>query len=415
MKLYPSFWNEWIERLNPWQQIWKDSEPLLMYSGGKDSTLVFALYQYLYKAFFIPKPTILHLEHGIRENSKQESSIREWLLSQEFPVIWKKKNIPKLQAKSKTNLEELSRVVRYHEATKWQKHKREYPRYIVTGHHTDDYLESVLLHWSRGGGIPAMNTLPPWDGRRFLPLMFLNQNEKSQAYKWVLDQFPIFEDESNENIQFKRNLYRKKVIPILKEGGVSSFRLYWDSREDSPEFLEFSHKKDLYFIEISKSVIQNFSSLDLKKIMNIYFKNLHLSPIRGTIIKEMLRQQNNQVNIEIETDEFVVESKKDSNLRIWKKENGYLQDPTWIPLNNKWEVKWGGVHYVPFILGESPSSTKNFKTIVIHSKEKDLNEFLRHKGIPEPVRKFLPCFEKEGKITRILASLLGTTYQDYNV
>ena len=34
--------------------------------------------------------------------------------------------------------------------------------YIVTAHHSNDYLESILINFIRGGGPNSLTTLPLW-------------------------------------------------------------------------------------------------------------------------------------------------------------------------------------------------------------------------------------------------------------
>lgn len=90
--------------------------------------------------------------------------------------------------------------------------------YLLTAHHADDQLETVLLQLFRGAGLKGlsgMRVLAPF-GSGFLlrPFLRLKRSELesyacSQGLTWI-------EDESNAFLGFDRNFLRHQVAPILK-------------------------------------------------------------------------------------------------------------------------------------------------------------------------------------------------------
>jgi tRNA(Ile)-lysidine synthase len=90
---------------------------------------------------------------------------------------------------------------------------------LLTAHHADDQLETVLLQWLRGGGLKALAGMPvlgrfaagTWHVR---PLLGFTRAElrdwaASRRLEWL-------EDPSNLDARFDRNYLRLEVLPALR-------------------------------------------------------------------------------------------------------------------------------------------------------------------------------------------------------
>lgn len=87
--------------------------------------------------------------------------------------------------------------------------------YILTAHHLDDSLETVLINFTRGSGLDGLTGIPQQNGNIVRPLLPFSRNEivtfaKENKVKWR-------EDSSNASDKYLRNKLRHNVIPILKE------------------------------------------------------------------------------------------------------------------------------------------------------------------------------------------------------
>ena len=87
--------------------------------------------------------------------------------------------------------------------------------YILTAHHLDDSLETVLINFTRGSGLDGLTGIPQQNGNIVRPLLPFSKNEivtfaKENKVKWR-------EDSSNASDKYLRNKLRHNVIPILKE------------------------------------------------------------------------------------------------------------------------------------------------------------------------------------------------------
>jgi tRNA(Ile)-lysidine synthase len=86
---------------------------------------------------------------------------------------------------------------------------------LATAHHKNDSLETILLNLVRGTGIAGLHGILPSAGEKIRPLLFA---DKEMIYDYVAEKHLGWrEDSSNQSINYKRNLIRQEVIPVLKK------------------------------------------------------------------------------------------------------------------------------------------------------------------------------------------------------
>ena len=86
---------------------------------------------------------------------------------------------------------------------------------IVTAHHGDDQVETVLLTWVRGGALEGLCGMKPRNGLVLRPLLPFSRQEiaafaQERELRWV-------DDSSNASLDYTRNRLRLTVIPLLKQ------------------------------------------------------------------------------------------------------------------------------------------------------------------------------------------------------
>lgn len=87
--------------------------------------------------------------------------------------------------------------------------------YIVTAHHQDDQLETILQKVLRGSGISAWKGIKAVDGDLFRPLL---GTDKSEIMTFVQEQhIPYRIDSSNEESTYARNFLRHQWFPALHD------------------------------------------------------------------------------------------------------------------------------------------------------------------------------------------------------
>ena len=90
---------------------------------------------------------------------------------------------------------------------------------LLTAHHRDDQLETLLLHLLRGAGVAGLDGMPEsavlGRGRLLRPLLDVDHSElvayaQAAGLNWI-------EDPSNADTRFDRNYLRQRVLPVLRE------------------------------------------------------------------------------------------------------------------------------------------------------------------------------------------------------
>ena len=103
--------------------------------------------------------------------------------------------------------------------------------YIVTAHHLNDSVETILYNFTKGSGIKGMLGIPAVNGRVIRPLSFATRAEIDSYY--VQEDLVHREDASNAESGYARNWIRHEVVPKLQklnpsfEQTVSRNLVYW--------------------------------------------------------------------------------------------------------------------------------------------------------------------------------------------
>ena len=86
---------------------------------------------------------------------------------------------------------------------------------VAVAHHANDVAETMLLNLAKGTGLAGMHGIQPVHGNVIRPLLFATKSEL-EAYA-AHHTLSWREDSSNAGVQYKRNLIRHEVIPVLEE------------------------------------------------------------------------------------------------------------------------------------------------------------------------------------------------------
>ena len=97
---------------------------------------------------------------------------------------------------------------------------------IITGHHFDDQVETILFRLIRGTGIFGLEGIKKFskvkDINFYRPFLDFKKDEllhyaTKYKIKWI-------EDDSNNNLKFSRNVLRHEVFPQLKKISPSFYK-----------------------------------------------------------------------------------------------------------------------------------------------------------------------------------------------
>nr|WP_265359408.1 ATP-binding protein [Leptospira paudalimensis] len=325
--------------------------------------------------------------------------------------------MPNLALKLKKGLEETGRLVRYHEL---KKITRTNHSVILTGHHCKDYTESIFLHLTRGGGKKSFYTLPPFDGERFLPLVFLEDQELKDLYEYVSNHLRIFEDESNSNPIYKRNRIRMELLPILEREKWNFHKTYWNfhdrtqlninfdgltspNQTKSPKMFRIPHETWISLNLPAKKELIDFHL----KLMGMYplyksgFENFHLQS-EGE--RAFLENKNCYLYKSKFGDLFIIDKKSSAFKKAISYREGNQLTIEWN--QNQFRIKDPEERY-------SLGSWHHGQKIQIRSGNKEISECMRENGIPFFLRTFIPILYFENEPIQILFSLFSKNEKNY--
>src|SRR6185295_10831978 len=82
---------------------------------------------------------------------------------------------------------------------------------VLTAHHQDDNIETLLMNFFKGTGIAGLRAILPGQGKVVRPLLFATR-EMLQAFA-TEHQLTWVEDSSNASDKYTRNFFRHQVAP----------------------------------------------------------------------------------------------------------------------------------------------------------------------------------------------------------
>lgn len=88
-------------------------------------------------------------------------------------------------------------------------------QYVLTGHHANDAVETILVNLVRGTGIKGLQGVPEKQHHRVRPLLFATKEDIINYAKQ--HQLVYREDSSNQEKKYKRNFIRHQIIPEFKK------------------------------------------------------------------------------------------------------------------------------------------------------------------------------------------------------
>lgn len=198
-------WHRLENLLDEQSNVW------LALSGGMDSVVLLHLLVHQAPDSVKQRVKALHVHHGLSQNADA------WLahcqaLCQEYGVPFVFEHV---QVTDKKSLEEQARQQRY----------QVFERYLqagdvlLQGHHANDQAETLLFRLERGCGWRGIQGIPEHRALgKALVVRPLLQTLRTEIESYALEhQLSWVEDESNQDLHFRRNFLRHKVLAPWQE------------------------------------------------------------------------------------------------------------------------------------------------------------------------------------------------------
>ncbi|MBS1752094.1 MAG: tRNA lysidine(34) synthetase TilS [Bacteroidetes bacterium] len=193
---------------------------LLAVSGGVDSVVLCELCKLAGYPF-----VIAHCNFNLRgnESDEDEKFVKKLAAHYQSEVLVKSFNTNVYAEQHKTSIQVAARELRYSWfydilsgiATFNTTTIKNLPKYILTAHHSDDNIETVLMNFFKGTGISGMRGMLPKISKIVRPLLFAT---KAQLQEFAVSrQLAYREDSSNSSDKYSRNYFRHQVLPLVQK------------------------------------------------------------------------------------------------------------------------------------------------------------------------------------------------------
>jgi tRNA(Ile)-lysidine synthase len=307
---------------------------LLAVSGGVDSVVLCELCKQAGYDF-----VIAHCNFQLRgaESERDENFVRGLAEKYGVEIFVEKFDTTAIAKQEKKSVEETARDLRY----KWFEEIREEKKYqyILTAHHADDNIETVLMKFFRGTGIKGLHGILSKQNKIIRPLLFAGKNELI-AFA-TQSNLEFVTDYTNEQNDFTRNYFRNELIPAVK-------KVFPEADENIVKnIVRFGEAGQLYnqAIELHKSKLME------EKGNEIHIPVLKLQKTKplATVIYEIIKTYNFTSH---QTEEVIALLQSESGKYIQSSSHRIIKNRKWIII--------------------SPNQTAAAQNILIEEKDKQI-------------------------------------------
>ena len=242
-----------------------ENEPFFIaVSGGIDSMVLVHLCAQLQLNF-----EVLHCNFQLRgaESDADLQFVASYCQQQAITIHTQAFDTAALAAQNKESIQVTARNLRY----QWfyEKMAATNCKYLLTAHHLDDSLETVLINFSRGTGLEGLTGIPAQNGNIVRPLLPFSRVEIEQYAQE--NQIQWREDSSNASNKYLRNKIRHTIIPVFKEfndGFLASFQNTLDHLQQAESLVDDATK-----LVYEKVVTEKEDQLEINLAQLLKFQN----------------------------------------------------------------------------------------------------------------------------------------------
>lgn len=254
---------------------------LIAVSGGLDSMVLLHLMAQAAKKFNLTI-SAAHFNHHLRNQSDSDQEFvkivcKDW----NIPIHFKDLNPNKMDRGE--SVENWARTERY-SALEEIREKIKADK-IMTAHHENDQIETLLMHISNGCGLHGLRGIRQKRGNILRPLLQYSRLDlQKYAELWSV---PFCEDKTNEDITIPRNFIRHRVVKDWEENTPSigtGFSRSVDHVEEIIQSLDFLIGKTV------KSLVMKESSDRIR--ISIEKLNEYPDYVRAMVLKNTTEDQN---------------------------------------------------------------------------------------------------------------------------
>ena len=357
----------------------KDDCIVIGVSGGPDSMCLLHILNSLKKDYNL-NIICAHVNHGLRKESEKEAEFVKNFCKKnniifEYYIIQNYKNNKFSESEGrKKRYEFFDLLIEKYNAN-----------YLMTAHHGDDLIETILMRIVRGSNLKGFVGIPKIINKKdyqiIRPLLNLSKDDIINYIETENIEYVI--DKSNEDEKYTRNRYRKHVLPFLKKEDKSvhlKFLKFSEELEKANCFIDSIVKdKMINVLEDNKIIISKLIKEEdflQKKIIEKIIENIQKKDILDINDKQLNSIMNlikESRNGQIDLSNNYIARRSYNNLYI-EKINNIIANDYFVELNNNLKLFNKYCFSILKISGE-----KNNNIIRLNSEEIKLPLYVRNK------------------------------------
>lgn len=370
------------------QQLIQEGDRLLIAcSGGIDSMglLHFFIQYQKVKTMDI---YVAHVDHMLRGEVSYEDRlfVEQFCKEQNIPIFSTSIPIHKMFEKEGGNLQALCRRERY--AYLAQVMKENEIDKLVTAHHADDQLESMLMALTRAGSIQSFKGISTKRdftyGTIIRPFLMVTKSEIREYLGEMGGSYR--EDLSNEKDDYTRNRFRHHIIPLLikenEHAAIHAVRLAEDLQQDDDFLFELAKNRFYHVVDyLDDRYVLNVNEFQKEPVplqrriililLNYLYGNFHSqSNIICRKIIELCKSQ--EGNATIHLPEQFVANRSYGKVAFFKMENTIVKNDSRSIIFGEWNNLKGFRLYIGELSKEIFVEQKEVETYYFNSNDVSL-------------------------------------------
>jgi tRNA(Ile)-lysidine synthase len=348
---------EFIKYIHEQNLFQKKDRLLLAVSGGLDSVVLCEL---CHQAGFDFE--IAHCNFQLRgeESERDEKFVRALSDKYDVKIFVKKFDTKEYAQRNKLSTQVAARELRYawfdglldasnrqpvtgNQETSYIQHRTSHISsctYLLTAHHANDNIETLLMNFFKGTGITGLHGILPKHGKITRPLLFAKREEIIVFAKE--NNVSFVEDSSNISDKYTRNYFRNQLIPAVKEVFPQAEQNLLHNIERFKE-IEILYHQSIQFHK-KKLLEQKGNEIHIPVL-----KLLKAEPLK-TIVYEIIKNFGFTAH---QTDEVVALLKSESGKYISSATHKAIKNRNWLII--------------------APVNTLEANHILINEKDKEIN------------------------------------------
>jgi tRNA(Ile)-lysidine synthase len=289
---------------------------LIAVSGGGDSTVLCELCKQAGYDF-----AIAHCNFQLRgeESTRDENFVKALSEKYNVPIFVAHYDTAPYAEKEKLSIQEAARVLRYN-FFKFLVTTHSF-HFILTAHHADDNVETVLMNFFKGTGVKGMRGILPKQENIVRPLLFATRKD-IEAYA-TENNIDFVNDSSNKKNDYTRNYLRNELIPAVE-------KVYTEVSKNITQNIDrFADVEYLY----NESIDKIKKGLIEKKGNEIHIPALKLAKTKPlhTVVYEIIKDYNFTAAQVQEVQKLLT---TDSGKYITSQTHRILKNRNWIIISN---------------------------------------------------------------------------------